>query len=440
MNKHPAAAGAAAVAPPQKKRKRAERAHADGRGPGLPRAPSPGSSSSSTSSSPARATLLVPTMPTGSPAENLAVLWAHAKRFLEKGGNEHLEIEVFDTTVTHFQDDSKEDSACGGRLRRVPGSTPEQQAAFPASIPMSRATVVATPVTSRTKRRRGFRFSARGDTLNSQLYRYFDRKRETPDAPDLRLLMNQTHHEMQRLGSVYAWEVPASIASIRSMKFAWIFHCLDMNRFHYQDLLTEFAIHCGGNVQLDTDLPGGTPVTVEELPTTALKQCFLSAVQENYPESSIFHLDDKGQRTAKLNLQKKYLLGKGFDVTEQWLFHGSGAYRDIIDGGYQNAGTANGKAFGAGVYFASQIDYSLQPMFSPMDASGYRCVLVNRVIVGSRETTHGRTTMLRPGYRSGGDQSGTIVMKPFANLEDVAVLYAFVFKDRGLNPQAQAGK
>ena len=54
---------------------------------------------------------------------------------------------------------------------------------------------------------------------------------------------------------------------------------------------------------------------------------------------------------------------------------------------------------------------------------------MNRVLVGKRERTNARTRMLSPGCRSGGDASGAVVMKPYANLSDVQILYAFVFFD-----------
>ena len=38
-------------------------------------------------------------------------------------------------------------------------------------------------------------------------------------------------------------------------------------------------------------------------------------------------------------------------------------------------------------------------------------------------------TALPTGYRSGGDSSGEIIMKPYANLMDVMTAFAIVFKD-----------
>ena len=137
----------------------------------------------------------------------------------------------------------------------------------------------------------------------------------------------------------------------------------------------------------------------------------------------ILCLDSDGHKKQAFDLNAMLLSHRGFDTSEQWLFHGADptAAALIVQNGFQNAGTKNGKSFGDGVYFARDINYSLQRTYSRPDASGQRVILVSRVLVGKRENTSSRTRMLSSGCRSGGDSSGAVVMKPYANLSDVQI-------------------
>ena len=146
---------------------------------------------------------------------------------------------------------------------------------------------------------------------------------------------------------------------------------------------------------------------------------------------TVLSFDPDGAKTTAFDLHKKWVETTGMDTSSKWLFHGAKpeVTQLITKYGYQNAGTQNGKVFGQGVYFARDLEYSLQRRYSAPDASGRRVILVNRVLVGKQEATNSRTTMLTPGCRSGGDASGSVIMKPYANLMDVKIMYAFVFYD-----------
>lgn len=145
----------------------------------------------------------------------------------------------------------------------------------------------------------------------------------------------------------------------------------------------------------------------------------------------ILYFDKNGYKERSLDLHKKQLESKKIDTSEEWLYHGadSKAARLISRVGYQDIGTRNGKEFGRGVYFARDLMYSLNYKYSPPDSNGLRVILVNRVLVGKRVATHRGISMLPPGIRSGGNGTGSIIMKPYANLRDVEILYAFLFKN-----------
>ena len=148
-------------------------------------------------------------------------------------------------------------------------------------------------------------------------------------------------------------------------------------------------------------------------------------------KKKIYNLDEEGHKKILLKAQASCLNSVNIDTKQEWLFHGASyeAAQLIMKNGYQNAGTKNGKVFGEGVYFARNISYTLQSQYSQPDSEGRRVVLVNRVIVGKRQRTDRNSKMLRPGCRSGGDHTGSVIMKPYANLADVQSMYAFVFFD-----------
>lgn len=145
----------------------------------------------------------------------------------------------------------------------------------------------------------------------------------------------------------------------------------------------------------------------------------------------VFHF--KGAR-ARMTLQKQSLrlFQPNLDVTERLMFHGCPfeVLPQILMNGFQNAGTTNAKAYGQGVYFAADPRYSLQRRYSPTDKDGNRVLLICAGIVGKQQDTNGSTTMLSADCRTGGNCSQGIYMKPFANLADVAIMYAVVWQEK----------
>ena len=145
----------------------------------------------------------------------------------------------------------------------------------------------------------------------------------------------------------------------------------------------------------------------------------------------VFHF--KGAR-ARVTLQKQSLrlFQPNLDVTERLMFHGCPfeVLPQILMNGFQNAGTANAKVYGQGVYFAADPRYSLHRRYSPSDKDGNRVLLLCAGIVGKQQETTGSTTMLDADCRTGGKRSQGIYMKPFANLADVAIMYAVVWQEK----------
>ena len=137
---------------------------------------------------------------------------------------------------------------------------------------------------------------------------------------------------------------------------------------------------------------------------------------------------------ARVELQKRslQLFQPTLNVTERIMFHGCPfqVLPQILMNGFQNAGTTNAKVYGQGVYFAADPRYSLQRTYSPSDKDGNRVLLICAGIVGNQQETIASTTMLSPDCRTGGNRSQGIYMKPFANLADVAIMYAVVWQDK----------
>ena len=148
----------------------------------------------------------------------------------------------------------------------------------------------------------------------------------------------------------------------------------------------------------------------------------------------VFHF--KGAR-ARMALQKQCLrqFQPNLDVTERLMFHGCPfeVLPQILKNGFQNAGTANAKVYGQGVYFAADPRYSLHRRYSPSDKDGNRVLLLCAGIVGKQQDTTGSTTMLNADCRTGGRRLEGIYMKPFANLADVAIMYAVVWQEKKID-------
>jgi len=168
-------------------------------------------------------TLLVPTLRTDALAANaLAVLWGAAKAFLDQEDNAALSIEVLDTTVPQAAPSlTLENRALDGRLVRIAAHTPAQTEAFPAALPNSRATMVATPAV--------FKFAAGGTALNRQLHRCFNAGRSQEqegagvrnrNAMDLRTLTGEFH------GSCKPGIYPCPVPESNAISFTHIFHCV----------------------------------------------------------------------------------------------------------------------------------------------------------------------------------------------------------------------
>jgi len=134
----------------------------------------------------------------------------------------------------------------------------------------------------------------------------------------------------------------------------------------------------------------------------------------------------------RLMVQKAHLEKLQIDCGKPTiLFHGCPfkVLRNILMGGFQNAGTKNAKVYGEGVYFAKHAEYSLHRQYSQCDEDGNRVLLLCASIVGKVHETTAGVTMLPLDCRTGGNIAKGIYMKPFANLADVVIAYAIVWQE-----------
>lgn len=183
------------------------------------------------------------------------------------------------------------------------------------------------------------------------------------------------------------------------------------------------------------DVPGGRrieDVTILAPQLVAIIQSIVCAGKGTSEERKcVFHFKGGGTR-LRLQKQSLQLFQPNLDVTERLMFHGCPfeVLPQILMNGFQNAGTTNAKAYGQGVYFAADPRYSLQRRYSPSDKDDNRVLLICAGIAGKQQDTNGSTTMLSADCRTGGNRSQGIYMKPFANLADVAIMYAVVWQEK----------
>ena len=105
---------------------------------------------------------------------------------------------------------------------------------------------------------------------------------------------------------------------------------------------------------------------------------------------------------------------RGNALDSQVLAHGTdvSVIKKMIqhDTGFQKAKTKNGKVYGDGIYLTSDSSYACE--YAPADKQGRRVILLCDVFVGNRMKTGSRTSMLKPGFRCGGNGTD-IYMKPW---------------------------
>lgn len=175
------------------------------------------------------------------------------------------------------------------------------------------------------------------------------------------------------------------------------------------------------------NLPGGSRVDPKEIASKVPLSLF-QGIRCRDGRKCIFEFKGASKR---LLVQREWLGERGIDASGKVLFHGCpfDVLPNILMGGFQNAGTTNAKAYGQGVYFAKDPNYSLCRQYSRRDKDGNRVLLVCAVIIGKVHETTGRDTMLPVDCRTGGNVARGIYMKPFANLADVVIAYAIVWQE-----------
>jgi len=112
-----------------------------------------------------------------------------------------------------------------------------------------------------------------------------------------------------------------------------------------------------------------------------------------------------------------------------WCFHGTtvDSAQKIAMGGFQNAGTANAKCYGQGVYLSKDANYS--KTYSCPNKHKQRVMFMCHALLGKRESSGSGVTMLSShSVRSGGQSSGDLIMKPWVYTHtDINIAYAIVF-------------
>ena len=116
---------------------------------------------------------------------------------------------------------------------------------------------------------------------------------------------------------------------------------------------------------------------------------------------------------------------KGNNTKTEVLFHGTSIpnIRAIIKQGFQQTRKKNGRLYGEGIYVTDQL--FLASEYANSDKLGRRAILVCDVLVGDRMITKRNTTMLKPGFRTGGDGE-EVYMKPWVYRSDIALRYLVV--------------
>ena len=114
------------------------------------------------------------------------------------------------------------------------------------------------------------------------------------------------------------------------------------------------------------------------------------------------------------------------------LFHGTTAVaaQNITKGGFNRSYCGrNATVYGKGVYFARDISYSLQPQYSPADATGEKIVIAARVMTG--KIALGHDSMLEPpsGYDS--TTNSTANSTVFVVYKDFQALPEYVIRIQG---------
>ena len=159
-------------------------------------------------------------------------------------------------------------------------------------------------------------------------------------------------------------------------------------------------------------------VKLSELPSKYSK--ILSSIREEYRVYDLKALEHKELLDFKISHEKK----QGNNAQTELLFHGTSVstMKKMINSevGFQKVRTKNGKAYGDGIYLTNNLSYSRE--YADLDSSGSRVILLCDVLVGKRMKTDSSHTMLKPGFRTGGN-GYDIYMKPWVFATDIAFMY-----------------
>lgn len=123
------------------------------------------------------------------------------------------------------------------------------------------------------------------------------------------------------------------------------------------------------------------PVSSSPSEESALRAAIVSAT----PEFKIVAL--RPISNASMRMCFEALKGRLHKAGERaFLFHGTSkevAEKIATDGFNRSFCGQHGTAFGKGVYFASDIRYSLQATYSPVDSEGVKHIIAARVLIGN---------------------------------------------------------
>jgi len=143
-------------------------------------------------------------------------------------------------------------------------------------------------------------------------------------------------------------------------------------------------------------------------------------------------LDSNWYQRQMLDIKVRELKSRGYSTERQLLYHGCNATvaMDIALSGYHDMGSKNGRLWGHGVYFTSDVNLALDINYAT-PVSGIQTVLFCDVLVGGREKSDKSwRAPSSPEIRSGGNGRG-IYVKPFAYAaSDIVPIGIAIFDER----------
>lgn len=156
-----------------------------------------------------------------------------------------------------------------------------------------------------------------------------------------------------------------------------------------------------------SNMPEATRVHEESDEFQTVVKNFYSSIQEYHSRIRIIQLEKLTNRLLynQYKLKKASVLQRAvYPEIERTLFHGTSetSVKEICIHGFNRSFCGkNATVYGQGVYFAVRSSLSVQDMYSPPNAEGYKYVFVSKVLTG--DYTKGCSSMKTPPPKETGD-------------------------------------